>query len=108
MDTVPVPPRKVTVIDGMAVVLAMGKPPWIKTCAQWAGYFIATLDSKCSDYDEVHLVLDCYDLPISLKEATRHKRQGGKPATAYHVTDNTPVSKMSAKQSCPVPQPKMN
>jgi len=25
------PPRKVTVIDKMAVVQAMGKPPWVKT-----------------------------------------------------------------------------
>jgi len=48
--------------------------------------------------DEVHLVLDRYDLPTSLKEATIHRRQGDKPATAYHVTDNTPISKMSAKQ----------
>jgi len=82
----------------MAVVQAMGKPPWVKTCAQWAGYFTATLDSKCSDSDEVRLVLDRYDLPTSLKEATGHRRQGDKPATAYRVTDNIPISKMSAKQ----------
>ena len=56
------------------------------------------LDSKCSDYDEVHLVFDRNDLPTSLKEATRERRQGGKPATAYHVEDNTPVGKVSAKQ----------
>ena len=56
------------------------------------------LDSKCSDYDEVHLVFDRYDLPISLKEATRERRRGGKPTTAYHVEDNTPVGKVSAKQ----------
>jgi len=82
----------------MAVVQAMGKPPWVKTCVQWTGYFTATLDSKRSDYDEVHLDLDRYDLPTSLKEATRHRRQGEKPETAYHVTGNTPLSKMSAKQ----------
>jgi len=88
----------VTVIDGMAVVQAMAKPPWVKTCAQWADHFIAMLDWKCSDYDEVHLVFDRYDLPTSLKEATRERRQGGKPATAYPVEDNTPVGKVSAKQ----------
>jgi len=48
--------------------------------------------------DEVHLVFDRYDLPTSLKEATRERRQGGKPATAYHVEDNVPVGKVSAKQ----------
>jgi len=41
----------------------MGKPPWVKTCAQLADHFIATLDSKCREYDEIHLVFDRYDLP---------------------------------------------
>ena len=71
---------------------------WVSHCAQWADHFIAMHDSKCSDYDEVHLVFDRNDLPTSLKEATRERRQGGKPATAYHVEDNTPVGKVSAKQ----------
>jgi len=88
----------VTVIDGMAVVQTMGKPSWIKTCAQWADHFTAILDSKCSDYDEVHLVFDHYDLRTSLKEFTHERRQGGKPVITYHVADNTPVGKVSAKQ----------
>jgi len=61
----------------MAVDQTMGKPPWVKTCTQWADPFTATLDSKCSDYDEVHLVFDLYNLPTSLKEATRERHQGG-------------------------------
>ena len=32
------PPKKVTVIDGMAVVHAVGNPTWIKTCAQCADH----------------------------------------------------------------------
>ena len=46
-DIIPLTPRNATVIDGMAIVQAMGKPPWVKTCAQLADHFIATLDSKC-------------------------------------------------------------
>ncbi|KAJ8401582.1 hypothetical protein AAFF_G00378990 [Aldrovandia affinis] len=76
----------------------MGKPPWIKTCAQWADHFTATLDSKTKVYSEIHLVFDRYDLPSSLKEATWERCQGGKPPTTYHVEDNTPVGKVSAKQ----------
>ena len=76
----------------------MGKPPWIKTCAQWADHFTAILDSKTKEYSEIHVVFDRYNLPSSLKEATREKRQGGKPPTKYHVEDNTPVGKVSAKQ----------
>ena len=51
-DIIPLTPRNATVIDGMAIVQAMGKPP----CAQLADHFIATLDSKCREYDEIHLV----------------------------------------------------
>ena len=93
--------KMITVIDGMAVVQAMGKPSWIKACAQWADHFTAILDSKCSDCDKVHLVFDRYDPRTSLKQSTRERRQGGKPIItyhAYHVTDNTPVGKVSAKQ----------
>ena len=82
----------------MAVVHAMGKPTWIKTCANWADHFIATLESKVKEYEEIHLVFDCYDLLISLKAATRQRRQGDRAATVYHVEDNTPVGKVSAKQ----------
>jgi len=75
------PPKKVvTVIDGMAVVQGMGKPSWIKTCAQWADHFTAILDST------------------SLKESTRERRQNGKPLITYHVADKKPVGKVSAKQ----------
>ena len=96
-DIVPLKPRKATVIDGMTIVHAMGKPPWVKTCAHLADHFIATLDSKCREYDELHLVFDRYDdLPTSLKKATRERRQGRKPATAYLVTDNTLIGKVSA------------
>ena len=35
-DIIPFTTRKATVIDGMAIVQAMGNPPWVKTCAQWA------------------------------------------------------------------------
>jgi len=97
-DTAPFPLRNVTVVDGMAVVQVMGKPPWVNTCTQWADHFTATLDSKFSDCDEVHLVFDRYYLPTSLNEATRERRQGGKSATAYRVADDTPVGKVSAKQ----------
>jgi len=33
-------------------------------------------------------------LPSSLKEATRERRQGGKPPTTYHVQASTPLGKL--------------
>lgn len=98
MDEVVQPVRKVTVIDGMALVQALGKPAWIKTCAQWAEYFNTALDKMSGQFDEVHLVFDRYDLPISLKESTRERRQGSKLAITYHVEDQTPEGKVSTKQ----------
>ncbi len=65
---------------------------------QWADHFTAILDSKTKEYDEVHLVFDRYDLPTSLKEATRERRPGWQASHAYHVEDSTPVGKMTAKQ----------
>ena len=63
-----------------------------------ADHFIATLESKVKEYEEIHLVFDRYDLLISLKAATRQSRQGDRAATVYRVEDNTPVGKVSAKQ----------
>ncbi len=88
--TAPVPPRKATVIDGMAVVQAMGKPPWVKTCAQWAEHFTTTLDRKYKHYDGAHLVADGYDLPGSLK-GPPERLQGGKPAI-FIMLQTTPQS----------------
>lgn len=108
-DTAPLPPRKVSVIDGMAVVQEMGKSPWFKTCAQWADHFTATLDSKYSDCDEVHLVYDRYDLPTSLKEATR-ERDARVASRLLLIMSRTTHQSVRCQHcnSCPVSQPKMN
>ena len=76
----------------------MGKPPWVKTCAQLADHFTATLDSKCREYDKIHLAFDSYNLPTSLKEATRERRQGRKPATAHTSSQTAQIGMVSAKQ----------
>ena len=98
-DICPLPAKSATVIDGMALVQAMGKPSWIKICSQWADHFIAILDRKTKEHSETHVVFDRYDIASSLKEATRKRRQGGKPPTTYHVEDNTPIGKVSEKLS---------
>ena len=67
-------------------------------CAQWAEHFIAILDRKTKEHSEIHVVFDRYDLPSSLKMATRERLQGGNQPTAYHVEDSRPVGKVSAKQ----------
>ncbi len=91
-------PKKVTVIDGMGVVQSMGNPTWVTTCADWADHFNAILDNKSKDYNEVHLIFDRYDVLNSLKTATHDRRNTGVTSTAYHVTDSTPIGKVTTKQ----------
>jgi len=59
-----------------------------------------TASAVCSDYDEVHLVFDRYNLPTSdfTEGDQTRERPWWQPATAYHMA-NTPVGMVSAKQS---------
>ena len=45
--------------------------------------------------DKVHIVFDSYDIPISLKEATRIRRQGMQTPVEHHITDTTNIAKIS-------------
>ena len=63
-DGCPLQSRKVSVIDGMAVVQAMGKPAWITTCAKWADHFNTALDLKTKDCHEIHLLLTVTMSPV--------------------------------------------
>ena len=64
------------IIDAMAVVQAMGKPPWVRIGRDLANHVIEVIDSKSEGATEVHVVFDCYDIPNSLKEGTRQKQTG--------------------------------
>ena len=92
------PLRKVIMIESMAAAHEMGKPTWTNTCVHWTHCFTTTLESKVKGYNEKHLVFDRYNLKISLKEATRQRSQGDRPATTDHVEGNTPIEKVSVKQ----------
>ena len=45
--------------------------------------------------DKVHIVFDRYDIPNSLREATRIQRQGMQTPVEYHITNTTNVAKIS-------------
>lgn len=46
----------------------------------------------------MRLIFDRYDLPLSLKAATRVKRQGGQAPVSYHITDTTHIAKVPLKR----------
>ena len=70
------PNKCVAVIDTLAGVQSMDKPSRTKTCKDMSAHFIAFIQRKHGEYDELHIVFDRYDIPNSFKSATRHLRLG--------------------------------
>ena len=82
----------------MAEVQSLDKPDWIKSCSQFADHFACRIFEKYGDNDEIRLIFDGYDLPSSLKEATRKKRLGNHDPVYYHVTSTTHIAKVPMKK----------
>ena len=57
---------KVSIVDGMAEVLALEKPDWIKTCSDLADYFTVTIFHKYRDADEVRVIFDRFVTPADI------------------------------------------
>ena len=57
--------KKTAVVDGMAEVQSLVKPPGIATCNELAEHFVNRLFNKYNGSDEIRLVFDRYDLPMS-------------------------------------------
>ena len=64
----------VAIIDGMAELQSLDKPNWVSSCEKLAKHFNDCLFHKYRESEEVRLVFDRYDLPSSLKTATRGQR----------------------------------
>ena len=67
---------KVDIVDGMAEVQSLKKTDDVKNCLDLADHFIVKLFEKYSECDELRLIFDRYDIPLSLKMATCARRQG--------------------------------
>ena len=62
---------KVSVTDAMAEVQSLDKPEQIRNCSHRADHFVSRIFEKYGDSDEIRLIFDMYDIPASLKQATR-------------------------------------
>ena len=89
---------KVAIVDGMAEVQSLHKPEWIRNCAQLAEHFSNRVMQTHTGSNEVRLIFDRYDLPFSLKAATRVRRQGSQAPVYYHITDTTHIAKVPMKR----------
>ena len=56
--------------------------------------------------DKVRIVFDRYDIPNSLKEATRIWRKGMQTPVEYHITDTSNIAKISQAKLLPHPKTK--
>jgi len=65
-------------------------PDWVKNCTQLAHHVVATIERKCCGKDEVCLIFDRFDVSMSLREATREKRQGVDQDVVYYIGSQTP------------------
>ena len=89
---------KVAIVDGMAEVQSLDMPEWIRNCAQLAEHFSNRVMQMHTGSNEVRLIFDRYDLPFSLKAATRVRRQGSQAPVYYHITDTTHIAKVPMKR----------
>ena len=60
---IPQPNKRVVINDAIDVVQSMDKPCWIKTCKYLSAHFIAFIQRKYDEYDELHIVFGRYDSP---------------------------------------------
>ena len=89
---------KVSIIDGMAELRSLNKPPEITSCSQLADYFTDQLFQKYDGSGEIHLLFDRYDVPLSVKSATRVRRQGDQDPLYYRITDSTHIGIVQMKR----------
>ena len=82
----------------MAEVQSLHKPKWIRNCAQLAEHFSNRVMQTHTGSNEVRLIFDRYDLPFSLKAATRVRPQGSQALVYYHITDKTHIAKVPMKR----------
>ena len=89
---------KVSVIDAMAEVQSLDKPEQIHNCSHLADHFVSRIFEKYGDSDEIRLIFDRYDIPASLRQATRLKRQGQLDLIYYRITPSTLITKVTGKK----------
>ena len=89
---------KVAIVDGMAEIQSLDKPAWIETCKHLAEHFNNRLFSKYDENQEIRLIFDGYDVPSSLKSATRTRRQGLEDPVYYRISDSTHIAKVPLKK----------
>ena len=88
---------KIAIIDVMAEVQILEKTEGTSTCSQLSDIFANKILRKYHIYDELHVVVDRYDLELSLKQAEGDRRSEGTVPIHYYITDSTDIQRLSMK-----------
>ena len=86
----------VVVIDGMPTLQAFDIKK-SKNSAELEDGFVSHIMGKHSQYNEIRIIFDRYDLEKSLKESTRKSRLCRQILTFYKISDATPLKKSKMK-----------
>ena len=89
---------RVSFIDAPAEVQSLYRPQWIRSCSHCKDRFTCRIFEKYGDSDEIPLIVDRYDLPSSLKEATRRKLREPASSRYYRITPSTYTAKVTMKK----------
>ena len=86
--------HRVFIVDGMAVMQEMGKPANIINAANLCEHFLKIVEQRAIHFNEIHIIFDRYDLPISLKQHVRDVRTSKKTSLAYCISHDTNIEKI--------------
>jgi hypothetical protein len=89
---------RVSIVDAMGKVQSLDKPEWIRDCSELAQHFAGRIFERYRDNEEIRLVFDRYDIPASLKEATRQKRTRQQDLISYRITHSTLITNVTMKK----------
>ena len=88
--------KRVTVVDGMALVNRVHKNPGMKTWKEFAEGFVALMMTVSQGFDEIRLIFDRYIIQ-SLKSRARKKRTSGNKVR-YKVSHDGNIDNVRLKQ----------
>ena len=93
------PRVRVAVLDGMSILQSVGIPKNVTICKELSERFIGYIETILDGYQEGHIIFDRYDIPGSMKTATRQRRLARTKPIVFHVKDATVITNLSMKHN---------
>ena len=89
-------PKRICIIDAMAMVQTVKKGTNMSTCTEFAEVFTNIIKNILDNYDEGRVIFDRY-IENSLKSQTRVKRNSGTAPIKFRINDETNIKNVPLK-----------